>query len=130
VRRRPKYAKLTANRVPRATEDKKAMRLHVLAALLVAPLCACSFGPGGTWATPQEPAATGVAVVETPVYLAYKLPVCLLRTPLLLPATLASSVVPFSKSKEGTGGAYLSNNAQSDCGPPYTVTPNEVATEP
>src|ERR1700733_7502488 len=111
-------------------KEKRAMRLHVLAALFVAPLCACSFGPGGTWATPQEPAATGVAVVETPVYHAFKVPVCLLRTPLLLPAALASSIVPFSKSKEGSGGDYLANNAQADCGPPYMVTPNEVATEP
>jgi hypothetical protein len=106
------------------------MRRHLFAAVLLAPLCACSFGPGGTWATPQQPAATGVAVVESPVYMAFKVPVCLLRTPLLLPAALASSIVPFSKSKEGTGSAYLASNAQADCGPPYTVTSSQVANEP
>lgn len=106
------------------------MRWHVLAALLMAPLCACATGPGGTWATPQEPGATGVAVAETPVYAAFKVPVCLLRTVAALPGAAASAIVPFSKSKEGSGGAYLANAAQADCGPPYSVTSAEVSTEP
>jgi hypothetical protein len=106
------------------------MRSHLLAALVLAPLCACSMGPGSTYATPTGPAATGVAVAETPLLMAFKVPVCLARTPLLLPATLASAIVPFSKSKEGSGGDYIANNAQADCGPPYIVTPSQVSTEP
>jgi len=106
------------------------MRLHVLAALIGAPLCACAMGPGGTWATPQEPGATVVAAIETPLYDAFKVPVCLLRTPALLPATLASAIVPFSKSKEGSGGQYLGSNAVADCGPPYMVTSSQVSNEP
>jgi hypothetical protein len=106
------------------------MRPHLLAALILAPLCACSMGPGGTYATPTGPAATGVAVVETPLLMAFKVPVCVLRTPLLLPGALASAVVPFSNSKEGSGVDYLSSNAQADCGPPYIVTAAQVSGEP
>lgn len=106
------------------------MKLRLIAVLLMAPLGACAMGPGGTYATPTGPAATGVAVAETPMLLAFRVPVCLARTPLLLPAALASAVVPFSNSKEGSGVAYLSNNAQADCGPPYVVTPAQVSTEP
>jgi hypothetical protein len=106
------------------------MRLHLLAAMLAAPLCACATGPGGTWATPTGAGATVVAAIETPIYFAMKAPVCLLRTPALVPGALASAVVPFSNSKEGTGGAYFLNNAQADCGPPYMVTPSQVSTEP
>ena len=54
--------------------------------------------------------------------MAFKVPVCLARTPLLLPAALASAVVPFTHTKEGSGVDYLSSNAQADCGPPYVVT--------
>jgi hypothetical protein len=71
-----------------------------------------------------------VAAVESPVYFAFKAPVCLLRTPALLPSTLASAIVPFSKSKEGSGGDYFVNNAVADCGPPYWVTPAQVSNEP
>lgn len=105
-------------------------RLHLVAALLAAPLCACATGPGGTWATPTGTGATVVAAIENPLYHAFKVPVCLLRTPALLPATIASAIVPFSNSKDGTGGAYFQSNAQADCGPPYWVTPSEVASEP
>src|ERR1700727_2602140 len=103
------------------------MRSYLLAALVLAPLCACSMGPGGTYATPTGPAATGVAVAETPLLMAFRVPVCLARTPLLLPAALASAVVPFSHTKEGSGVDYFSNNAQADCGPPYIVTPAQVS---
>jgi hypothetical protein len=106
------------------------MRLHVLAALIAAPLSACAMGPGGTWATPQEPGATVVAAIETPLYVAFKVPVCLLRTPAALLPTAASAAVPFSKSKEGSGGAYFTNNAVANCGPPYWVTPSQVSNEP
>jgi hypothetical protein len=106
------------------------MKLHLMAALLVAPLCACSYGPNGTWASPSGTGSTVVAAAETPVYFAFKAPVCVLRTPALIPATLASMVVPFSKSKEGSGADYLSNNAMADCGPPYMVTPSQVSNEP
>lgn len=101
-----------------------------MAVLLAAPLAACATGPGGTWATPTGTGATVVAAIEAPIYFAMKAPVCLLRTPALLPATLASAVVPFSASKDGTGGAYFQSNAQANCGPPYIVTPSEVASEP
>ena len=106
------------------------MRPHLLAALVLAPLCACSFGPGGTVATPTGPAATGVAVAETPLLVASKIPTCIARTALLGPAALASMIVPFSKSKEGSGTSYFTNNAEADCGPPYFVTSSQVSTEP
>jgi hypothetical protein len=106
------------------------MRLHLMAALLMAPLCACATGPGGTWATPREPGATAVAAVEGPVFHAFKAPVCLLRTPALIPGASASAIVPFSKSKEGSGVDYLTNNAVADCGPPYWVTSAQVSNEP
>jgi hypothetical protein len=106
------------------------MKMHLVAALLVAPLCACATGPGGTWATPTGTGATVVAAVETPVYFAFKAPVCLLRTPALIPSTIASAIVPFSKSKEGSGGDYFTNNAIADCGSPYMVTPAQVSNEP
>jgi hypothetical protein len=106
------------------------MRLHVVAALLVAPLCACATGPGGTWATPTGTGATVVAAIETPLYFAFKAPVCMLRTPALIPSAVASAIVPFSKSREGSGVDYFSNNAVADCGPPYMVTPAQVSNEP
>jgi hypothetical protein len=106
------------------------MKLHVMAALLVAPLCACATGPGGTWATPTGTGATVVAAAESPVYFAFKAPVCLLRTPVLIPGAIASAIVPFSKSKEGSGVDYLTSNAVADCGPPYMVTPTQVGNEP
>jgi hypothetical protein len=106
------------------------MRMHFMAALLVAPLCACAAGPGGTWATPTGTGATVVAAVESPVYAAFKVPVCVLRTPALIPSAIASAIVPFSKSKEGTGGEYLATNAAADCGPPYWVSPSQVSNEP
>ena len=106
------------------------MRPHVLAVLLVAPLGACATGPGGTYATPTGPAATAVAVAESPAYVGLKVVTCLGRTPLLLPGAIASTVVPFSQSKEGTGMDYFAANAQADCGPPYWVTAAQVSTEP
>src|SRR5581483_197742 len=109
---------------------KKTMKQHILAAIALAPLCACSFGPGGTWATPQQPGATVVAVAESPAALAFRVVTCAARTPLLVVPAAASAIVPFSKSKAGSGGQYLASNAQDDCGPPYIVTPSVVATEP
>jgi hypothetical protein len=107
------------------------MRPHLLAAVILAPLCACSsFGPGNTVATPTGPAATAVAVAESPLLIASKVPTCIGRTLLLGPAALASMVVPFSNSKEGSGTSYFTNNAETDCGPPYVVTPSQVSTEP
>ena len=106
------------------------MKLQILAALLVAPLCACATGQGGTWATPTGTGATVVAAIETPLLHAFKAPTCLLRTPLLVPGALASWVVPFSNSKEGSGDSYFWNNAAADCGPPYLVTPAQVSNEP
>lgn len=106
------------------------MRRHVFAAIALAPLCACSFGPGGTWATPQQPGATAVAVAESPVALAFRVVTCVARTPLLIVPATASAIVPFSKSKEGSGGQYLASNAQDDCGQPYIVTPSAVTNEP
>ena len=106
------------------------MKLHVVAALLVAPLCACATGPGGTWATPTGTGATVVAAIQTPVLHAFKAPVCLLRTPALIPSALASAIVPFSNSKEGSGDSYFYNNAVANCGPPYLVTPAQVSNEP
>ncbi|HEY3917697.1 MAG TPA: hypothetical protein VGL83_07875 [Stellaceae bacterium] len=106
------------------------MKPHVLAILLLTPLGACAMGPGGTYATPTGPAATVVAAAETPLFIASKITTCLGRTPLLLPGAAASTVVPFSKSKEGSGGDYLATNAQADCGPPYWVTAAQVSSEP
>ena len=106
------------------------MRMHLLAALFVAPLAAFAFGPGGTYATPQEPAATVVATVENPVMHAFKAPVCLLRTPAIIPSAIASAIVPFSKSKEGSGVQYFTANAVADCGPPYWITSSQVSNEP
>jgi hypothetical protein len=106
------------------------MKLHLAAALLLAPLCACTTGPGGTWATPTGPGATVVAAIETPLLHAFKAPTCLLRTPALLPSTLASWIVPFSNSKEGSGDSYFYNNAAADCGPPYLITSSQVSNEP
>ncbi|HEY1503825.1 MAG TPA: hypothetical protein VGF92_05965 [Stellaceae bacterium] len=106
------------------------MRMHIFATLFVAPLCACATGPGGTWATPTGTGATVVAAVESPLYFAFKGPVCVLRTPALIPSAIASAVVPFAKSKEGSGVDYLSNNAVADCGPPYWVSPSQVSNEP
>jgi len=106
------------------------MRLHLVAALLMAPLCACASGPGGTWATPTGTGATVVAALETPALFAFRAPVCLLRTPALLPSTFASWIVPFSNSKEGSGDSYFLTNAVADCGPPYMVTPAQVSNEP
>ena len=106
------------------------MKMHLIATLLVAPLCACATGPGGTWATPTGTGATVVAVAETPVYDAFKVPVCVLRTPALIPSAIASAIIPFSKSKEGSGVDYFSNNAVADCGPPYWVSPSQVSNEP
>lgn len=104
--------------------------LHVIAILLAAPLCACATGPGGTYATPRQPAATAVAAVETPFHMAFKLATCIARTPLLLPGTVASAIVPFSGSNQPSGGAYFVANARADCGGSYVVTPSQVATEP
>jgi hypothetical protein len=107
------------------------MRPHLLAALALAPLCACSFAsPGNTYMTPTGPAATGVAVVESPVLMAFKVPVCIARTAVLGPVAIASAIVPFSNSKEGSGMTYAANNAQADCGPPYYVTSSQVTSEP
>lgn len=106
------------------------MKLHVFAALFMAPLCACATGPGGTWATPTGTGATVAATIENPIYHAFKVPVCLLRTPALLPGALASAIVPFSKSKEGSGDSYFYNNAAANCGPPYWITADQVANEP
>lgn len=106
------------------------MKIQLLAALVLAPLCACGNNPATTWATPPEPGTTAVAVAESPLALAMRVTTCVARTPLLLVPAAASAIVPFSKSKEGSGGQYLATNAQADCGPPYIVTPNTVATEP
>jgi len=107
------------------------MRLHLLAALFVAPLCACATGPSSTWATPQAPgAATAVAVGEMPLFIASKITICLARTPLLGPAAITSAIVPFSDSKDGSGVGYFTNNAQADCGPPYYITASQVSNEP
>ena len=48
----------------------------------------------------------------------------------LIPGTIASWIVPFSNSKEGSGDSYFYNNAAADCGPPYIVTPAQVSNEP
>ena len=106
------------------------MKRIVLAALALVPLCACSNNPATTWATPPGAGATVVAVAESPLALALRVTTCVARTPFLLVPAAASAIVPFSKSKEGSGGQYLATNAQNDCGSPYIVTPNEVATEP
>jgi hypothetical protein len=106
------------------------MKFRLLAAVVMAPLCACGSNPATTWATPPEPGATAVAVAESPLALAMRVTTCVARTPFLLVPAAASAIVPFSKSKEGSGGQYLAANAQADCGAPYIVTPNEVATEP
>jgi hypothetical protein len=71
-----------------------------------------------------------VAAVESPAYFAFKAPVCLLRTPALIPSAIASAIVPFSKSKDGSGADYFSTNAVADCGPPYWVSPSQVSNEP
>ncbi len=107
------------------------MRQYIFfAAMVLAPLCACSNNPATTWATPPEPGATAVAVAESPAALAFRVVTCVARTPLLIVPAAASTVVPFSKSKGGSGGQYLLSNVQDDCGPPYIVTPSEVANEP
>jgi hypothetical protein len=62
--------------------------------------------------------------------MAFKVPTCFVRTTLLMPAALVSTIVPFSNSKEGTGGDYLASNGKANCGPPYIVTPTQVSNEP
>ncbi|HVA12988.1 MAG TPA: hypothetical protein VNF99_07050 [Stellaceae bacterium] len=106
------------------------MRRYLLAALLLAPLGACAGNSGNAAGTAPTGTDTAVAAAETPLLMAFRVPVCIARTAVLFPVAIASAIVPFSKSKEGSGVEYWTTNAKADCGPPYVVTPAQVSTEP
>jgi hypothetical protein len=89
------------------------MNLRPLAILLTLPLWACS-NPG---------ANTALKVVETPIYAAFKTAGCVASGPIMAPAALASAVVPFKDSKNGSGFDYLSNGVSEACNPPWTAQP-------
>lgn len=100
------------------------MKLRLLAVLLMVPLWACANNPNGS-AGPGG-GTTALRVVETPLFLAFKVPVCLGSVPLLVPAAAASAAVPFHNgSQEKSGWAYYKNGVKEACGPPYTARPWE-----
>ena len=91
------------------------MNLRPLAILLMLPLWACASQPGGD--------KTALTVIETPFRVAFKLPGCLAAAPILGPAAIASSVVPFQDSKEGSGMTYFQNGMTAACGGSWVATP-------
>lgn len=102
------------------------MKLRLLAILLLAPLCACANNPSGSAGSDPNSGTTALRVIETPFFLALKVPVCLGSVPLLVPAAAASAAVPFHNgSQEKSGWAYYKNGVKEACGPPYTARPWE-----
>ncbi len=93
------------------------MNLRPLAILLMLPLWACASQPGG--GTDK----TALTVLETPFPVAFKLPGCLAAAPILGPAAIASSIVPFDESKEGSGMTYFQNGMNAACGGSWVATP-------
>ena len=96
------------------------MKLRLLAMLLTVPLCACAdtytmSGPPGS--SSLNPA---LSVIETPLYVALKIPFCVASVPILLPGAAASAVVPFD-GKEPSGGATWVNGVKNACGAPWVA---------
>lgn len=100
------------------------IKWRLLAILLASPLWACASKPGGDAATGSSAAQTALTVIETPVFIAFKVPFCLGSAPVLAPAAAVSAVVPFKDGEpRGSGWALLKNGVKDACGPPYVATP-------
>lgn len=115
------------------------MRFRRLAILLTLPLWACaSEPPGGAGnaatsnanapaaaaapsSAPDDASTTAKVVggILTPLHLIFLSATCLGAAPLAAPGALASTIVPFSNSAEGSGGQLLVNDVKEACGPPY-----------
>jgi len=109
------------------------MKLRLLAILLTAPLWACASQPnsgasssnaGAGNSAPAASAApssgpSALSIIATPLYLVFKLPVCLGAAPLAGPGVVASAAVPFSDKSSASGSDLLVKDVKEACGPPY-----------
>jgi hypothetical protein len=101
------------------------MKWRLMAILATVPLWACASKPDSTSASGSSGVSTALSVIETPLLIAFKIPVCLGSAPVLAPAAAVSAVVPFKEGGErGRGGALLVNGVKEACGPPYVATPH------
>lgn len=126
MRRGREYTNLRRLLRPARTDGAKTMKLRLLAVLLTVPLWACANSPNSGADAAADNATTALRVIETPLFLAFKVPVCLGSVPLLVPAAAASVAVPFQNgSHEKSGWAYYKNGVKEACGPPYAARPWE-----
>lgn len=99
------------------------MKLRFLGMLLMTGLAACANNTNGSAAAGSGPGSSALGVVETPLFVAFKIPTCLGGIPILLPGAFASEIVPFKDSPAGSGSRYFMNEVRDACGPPYVATP-------
>ncbi len=100
------------------------MKLRLLAILLTLPLWACASKSDGTATSGSSAVSTALSVVETPLLIAFKVPLCLGAVPTMLPGAVASAVVPFKDQSKGNGGQVVANGVSDACGPPYIANPH------
>jgi hypothetical protein len=64
---------------------------------------------------------TATSIFETPFRIAFTVPTCLGYIVTLAPSALASAVVPFEESKEGSDGDYYKKRTNQACSGPYVA---------
>jgi hypothetical protein len=105
------------------------MRRILLAAVAIAPIAACATAPDpsapGSGQTVFDPNTDFpfLAIIGTPIYIAFKVPVCAVSAAVSLPLAGMSEL-------NGSGDAggremrrSLSTGLAQSCGPPYVLTP-------
>jgi hypothetical protein len=101
------------------------MKLRPFIILLTIPLWACAAKPDGDPKAGSGAASTALSVIETPLLIAFKIPLCIATGPLLVPGAAASAVIPFKDApKEPSGTALVTKGVTDACGPPYVATPD------
>jgi len=103
--------------------EEKTMRLRAFAILLTIPLWACASKPEGGAGTGASALDTTLGVIETPLLIAFKIPLCVGSAPVFAPGAVVSSVFPLKDTSKGNGWQRLANSVSEACGPPYVATP-------
>ena len=100
------------------------MKLRHVAILLAFPLGAC-----GSYKD-SNALDTTTGIIETPLYIAFKIPTCLGLAPLTAPGAIASAIVPFKDQSKGSGVELHKNAFIDACGPPYVAQPHYGMKQP
>jgi hypothetical protein len=105
------------------------MRRILLAIAALAPIAACATAPDlsapGTGQTVYDPNTDFpfLAIVGTPIYLAFKIPVCAASAAVSLPLAGMSELNGAGDAGGRDMRRSLSTGLAQSCGPPYALTP-------